>query len=368
VPFRIATVVIVATISLVVAGIVTTNGASGASDASGPSNAPGRVLSVQERPGGGLDVRYLSMGVRGSPVEETAVVWLPPGRRTGDVVAWGHQTTGIADTCAPSAKAEIEVPGRAALLAAGNVVVAPDYEGLGTAGVHPYLVGDSEGRSILDAIRAARSIAGAHGRSAAYGWSQGGHAVLFAGKLAPTYAPDVRLAGVAAIAPVTTVSSLLDGSSPLSQVSGVVAMVTAGYVAAYPDLDPAAVLGEPDQQLSAARRVCDVAGALDGTPTKITTDLTWAEHLDENDPASSPIAVPMMFAQGEDDFLLPLDEAVTAAEQLCAQGSTVQLVRYPATSHASVPQTSLADVMSWIGRRLAGHPTGPCGQREGRAS
>ena len=95
--FRIVAVGIVATTSLVVAGIVTTNGVS---DASGGSDAPGHVLSVHERPGGGFDVQYLSTGVSGGLVEESAVVWLPARKHTGNVVAWAHQTTGIADQCA----------------------------------------------------------------------------------------------------------------------------------------------------------------------------------------------------------------------------------------------------------------------------
>ena len=44
------------------------------------------------------------------------------------------------------------------LVDAGYVVAATDYEGLGTPGVHPYLVGESEGRSVLDAARAARAL------------------------------------------------------------------------------------------------------------------------------------------------------------------------------------------------------------------
>ena len=44
------------------------------------------------------------------------------------------------------------------LLDAGYVVAATDYEGLGTPGLHPFLVGESEGRSVLDAARAAHRV------------------------------------------------------------------------------------------------------------------------------------------------------------------------------------------------------------------
>ncbi|MCU1373859.1 MAG: lipase, partial [Actinomycetia bacterium] len=210
--------------------------------ASGAIDRAGQVADVSARPGGGFDVRYRSQGIDGGLVDERAVVWLPTGERSGDVVAWGHPTTGLADRCAPSREADPDVPGLAALLAAGHIVVAPDYEGLGAPGDHPYLVGASEGRSVLDAIRAARSLGHASGRSAVYGWSQGGHAALFAARLAPTYAPDVRLVGAVAIAPVTDMASLVDGRSPFAREPGFVAMVAAGYVATYPELDASDVV------------------------------------------------------------------------------------------------------------------------------
>lgn len=43
----------------------------------------------------------------------------------------------------------------------------PDYEGLGTPGGHPYLVGPSEGRSVLDVVRAARKLNWHIGKSVA---------------------------------------------------------------------------------------------------------------------------------------------------------------------------------------------------------
>ena len=43
-------------------------------------------------------------------------------------------------------------------LKAGYAVVRTDYEGLGTPGAHPYLIGASEGRAMLDMVRAARKL------------------------------------------------------------------------------------------------------------------------------------------------------------------------------------------------------------------
>ena len=64
-------------------------------------------------------------------------------------------------------------------LKAGFAVVRTDYQGLGTAGAHQYLVGVAEGRSTLDIVRAARKLDKRVGnRLAIAGHSQGGHAAL----------------------------------------------------------------------------------------------------------------------------------------------------------------------------------------------
>jgi acetyl esterase/lipase len=68
----------------------------------------------------------------------------------------------------------------------GYIVTATDYPGLGTAGPHPYLVGISEGRAVLDSVRSARNLTQgeAQKRFAVWGHSQGGQAVLYAAVIA----------------------------------------------------------------------------------------------------------------------------------------------------------------------------------------
>ena len=44
------------------------------------------------------------------------------------------------------------------------VFAATDYEGLGTPGRHPYIVGESEARGTLDIVRAAQQLERSHGR------------------------------------------------------------------------------------------------------------------------------------------------------------------------------------------------------------
>src|SRR5690606_29525644 len=127
-----------------------------------------------------------------------------------------HPTSGVVETCAPSLMPDIAVLiwGLPDILAKGYVVVATDYPGLGTPGIHPYLIGESEGRAVLDSVRAARNLpkSGASERFAVRGHSQGGHTALYTGELATSYAPELKLVGIAAAAPATYLVKLFDAN------------------------------------------------------------------------------------------------------------------------------------------------------------
>lgn len=98
------------------------------------------------------------------------------------VVVWEHGTVGVGDSCAPSNNTinpRFKILADT-LLAAGYVVIAPDYEGLGTRGMHPYLNLSSEAKSALAAVKAAKDHYGnqLNGAWMSIGQSQGGHASL----------------------------------------------------------------------------------------------------------------------------------------------------------------------------------------------
>ena len=106
-------------------------------------------------------IMYVSESLEGEPIVVTGTALVPPGEApTGGrpVLTIAHGTSGIADECAPSkhpAATELSLMGP--FVDAGYLVVLSDYEGLGTPGRHPYLVGDSEGRGVLDGALAAAS-------------------------------------------------------------------------------------------------------------------------------------------------------------------------------------------------------------------
>ena len=97
--------------------------------------------------------------------------------------------------------------------------------------IHPYLIGASEGRAVLDSVRAARDLpdAGASNRFAVWGHSQGGHASLYTGELAASYAPDLKLVGVAAAAPATYLVELFDADKSSSAGKDLTAMTISSW-------------------------------------------------------------------------------------------------------------------------------------------
>jgi hypothetical protein len=129
------------------------------------SHAVGALTRSQPRvgaPDGAVAYRvlYRSQGLHREPIAVSGAVivpWgpAPPGGRP--IVAWAHPTNGIVPACAPSCARVLfeSIQGLPEMLRRGFVVTATDYPGLGTAGPHPYLVGTSEGRAVLDSVRVA---------------------------------------------------------------------------------------------------------------------------------------------------------------------------------------------------------------------
>ncbi|MFM8527003.1 MAG: alpha/beta hydrolase family protein [bacterium] len=188
----------------------------------------GKALRAQAAPQqfqdtyGGATVKkilYKSTDGRNRPVEVSGLLMVPSGTAPPGgwpLITWLHGTTGLADECAPSRDTAEELGGgyiayaNATInnwLEDGYAVVATDYQGLGPPGLHEYLIGTSEGKSALDSVLAARQVNTAIGNKYAIaGHSQGGHAALWATKLARRYLRNHTLVGTVAYAPASQLS------------------------------------------------------------------------------------------------------------------------------------------------------------------
>lgn len=318
---------------------------------------------------------YTTTAADGAPAVASGLVVVPGTGDDHPVVAWAHGTTGYATGCAPSLLEEPFVAGAmpdlSATLAAGWAVVATDYAGLGTAGSQPYLIGEGEGRSVLDAIRAAQQLeAGLGTDTVLWGHSQGGHAALWAGGLAAGYAPELAIVGVAAMAPATDLPALLDGitGSPVGAVFGAFAL--AAYVEAYPEVAPgdyvrpgARIMVESMQQ-----RCLTDPSTLVSLATSIVSDgRVWSqrpgdgelgERAAENVP-TLPIGAPLLLAQGGADSLITARAQDGYVAARCAEGQAIDYRTYPGLDHMGVvtgESPLLPELRAWTADRFAGAP------------
>ncbi|HEY8583255.1 MAG TPA: lipase family protein, partial [Capillimicrobium sp.] len=313
-------------------------------------------------------VLYRSTSVDGRPIAVSGTVAIPKGKapkRGWPVVSWAHGTTGAADICAPSRNPDLQrgMDGEFnGWLKAGHVVARTDYEGLGTPGPHPYLIGESAGRSLVDIVTAAGQLDPRVGRRwAAAGVSQGGHAALWAAAIGERWAPKLELKGVDALAPASHIEEQVAASAALTEPSAlsvIGSLLVSGILAGYPAdfsardmLAPAALellpeveerctteLGSPDSWGGIAPAAILRAGYDRGE---------LARRLRANDPRTLKLRVPALVQQGSADTLVfpAMTDAVVAA--LEASGARVDYRTYPGADHNGVVAAGRADTDRW---------------------
>ncbi|MFU8839367.1 MAG: alpha/beta hydrolase family protein [Nitriliruptoraceae bacterium] len=341
--------------------------------------APGELLRIEPFTRGvpdgvrGWRMLYRSQGHDGQPVAVSGLV-LEPMEDTGPrpMVAIAHGSTGVAEDCAPtlSARPLASLPAVEEALEAGFVVAASDLPGLGTPGPHPYLLGDASAFAVLDAVRAAQDLATVdRDRLAIWGFSQGGHAALFAGEYAPSYAPELPLDGIVAFAPATDLAAIIEhGQGGLLGTLLVVNAVVA-WAEAYDELELDDVLEE-----DSIPTALDLAGrCLDGLSLPASTIRSiqlrsalaslddpgaqaWAPVLDANSP-SGPLPAPLLVLQGAADPFVPpeITEAYVAAR--CADGEDVELRVVTGAEHFTLSWRTADDAVAWTQDRFVGEPT-----------
>lgn len=342
-------------------------------------NQPGSIVSsspvpLHTRGAKGWRVVYRSGGVNGEQIEVSGVVIAPEGEPPAGgwpVVAWAHGTTGIARQCAPSLDPRFErtIPGLEQLIASGHAVAATDYQGLGTPGPHPYLVGTSAAHSVLDSVRAARLVAGAGPRFVVYGHSQGGHAALWTGQLAPSYASDLELLGVAAIAPASELAALLEAdlATPAGKAFAGLALLSWSRIYGA-DLgsviEPRAVAGlelVADNCMNSPLGLLGDAIGIHLLPRDVlradpVQTAPWSAIITDNTPRFIQPGVPVLFAQGTEDTVILPSITRDFARRLCRSDSPAELVQMPG-DHISILNGSADAVTRWISGRFSGTPS-----------
>lgn len=314
-------------------------------------------------------IMYLSESVGGDPIAVTGLASVPTAKAPEGgrpMITIAHGTTGIADECSPSVTDKNAEMGLVeSKVSKEYLVAATDYEGLGTPGRHPYLVGESEGRSTIDAALATGQLPDADPGTelGIVGYSQGGHGALWANQVAAEWAPDLEVVGTFSGAPASEIGVILAAAN---RVKGFGIMVIAGINAAYPDAKLDAILTPEGQEVlksvdeGCVGDVFDAAGAAKGdlfVPDGGQT-APWSDLGKEQDAgAEKTNDAPILLIHSNEDQTVPTFFIDQVEARMCANGQVVQRVDLPTGNHTSAAVPAYDQAMVWMQQLFEGNDT-----------
>ncbi len=320
---------------------------------------------------------YTSRSPEGKRVAVSGSVSVPKGKAPKGgwpVISWAHGTTGTADSCAPTRIRPSSVvapyvayvhPQLEDWIKAGYAVVATDYQGLGTPGPHPYLVGKAEGRSVVDMVSAARQLVPSIGKKYLIaGHSQGGQSSLFAASLADDWAPGLKLKGTVSYAPASHLKTqaellpsltspsglsalatlILKGASTVTAKIKINKLLTPGARALYPQTEQTCL-----PQLAASDSLGGLAPA--DLLKKNADTTTLYDVLDGMNPAVE-IGPPVLLAQGTADTTVFPFFTDQLNGELNDLGDNVDYRTYPGVNHGAIVAAAEDDALDFFERRL----------------
>jgi pimeloyl-ACP methyl ester carboxylesterase len=365
-------------------------------------------------------IAYISSDVNDIPTLATALVVAPLGADVNrKVVAWAHGTTGTAQNNGPSQQENPAVPLNEYFLIGGNsstdygfpaiesfiragyVVVGTDYQGLGGGGRHQYSVALTNGRDVINSVRAVSSeqLGGAGKTAVAIGWSQGGGAVLSMAsdndyiEQNGTASDGIVFKGFVALAPDDLAVDI--GAMPIDQAAADKIMkefldqfsknvndVTHyfmslwGIQAAFPDQlkltdvfteEGAAVLDKilSNKGVHAAADTIhfnfgeNFRSLLRNAPANT---IAWVNAIKNSSVAPVRPIAPVVIYYGTKDTVVPIVMGKLYQEQMCSKGAQIERVQLPGEqSHFTTPGAAEALFVQWIAERFADKPIqNPC--------
>ena len=333
----------------------------------------------QKVPGAAVNLRLLYSSTDGidgeTRIPVSGSLFLPEGippEGGWPLIAWTHGTVGIADICAPSWTGYVPFHQEylKQWLNQGYALVASDYQGLGTAGTHPYLATKPASFNNLDIIRAVQSTDMPISKKVVLiGQSQGAAAAFATAGYAPEYAPELDIRGVVSTGiPYFTPRTIeiIQDTRPNDVVDPML-----GY-----NFLALTLIEQIDANFKASDYVSDAAlstaNAVDTTCHRDVKTLVTERELTYNksfkqDP-SEPLAlafslmgyprldveVPVYIGSGVDDRDTPLRMQANLIKQACAAGAKIQSNIYPGKDHLTVLNHSTVDSIPFVKRAFEG--------------
>jgi hypothetical protein len=341
--------------------------------------SPGTILRTRSVTVTGLGipipVRSTQMLVRstdaqGRPAAVVSTLMMPLTPYVGarPLLSYQPATDSLGDQCNPSytlrTGTEKELPLIALGLLNGWAVVVTDYEGPRSA----FGAGRMAGHATLDGIRAAQRLpsTGLGGTSTPvgmWGYSGGGLATGWATELHPTYAPELRIQGVAAGGTPTdleAVGRFLDGGPA----SGLLLAVAVGLSREYPELLP--LFNDAGRQMAADIGDMCLEQETISYPFRRLSEFTTTpdpfghptvqQVLALNQLGTTAPTAPVYLYHSVVDELVPYAMAEELRSAWCRGGTRVQLHTDLLSEHVTLTATGAPAAIAYLGARFRGTP------------
>ncbi|GAA5069295.1 lipase family protein [Nocardia callitridis] len=336
---------------------------------------PGDVIRSRTVPANGFpgatawQLAYRSTNSQQEPITAVTTVLLPPGGGNRPLVSYQPFVNALGTGCAPSHSlfdgSMQEAPTLNLMLARGWAVAVPDHLGPTSA----YGAAQLGGRLTLDGIRAVQRFAPAGlgaGPVGMTGYSGGGMATGFAAALAPQYAPELSIVGVAQGGVPANIGKLAleVGSSP-NPLFGLGFAATAGLEREYPDtlrldeqLNPKGLALRDRLANACTSEIIDAGANLslaDVFSGSFDVDAATERVLHENSLETFPgvATAPVYEWHGADDVVSP-DSVRQLAGRYCAAGTPVQLDMIPGADHGAAMVQGAPRAFQYLADRFAG--------------
>ena len=306
-------------------------------------------------------ILYHSRNANGEDVAVSAVVLVPDGKPPASgwpVIAWAHEFRGAARPCAPSLMKNLGVGPVLAMYAnLGYAVVATDYAGLGADSGKTVVDMQSNALDVIYSVPAARAAVTQIGpKWIAVGPFQG---ALAAVAVAESEVRDPNYLGSVATLRVADAQEayrrFAQGSS-----DRMLLVLASTIKALYPEFLVSDML--KDEALPAYQRVTQTCGG--ATEPELTSEMLkpgWEnnqfvkEFFSRNTPGQKRAHSPLLVISGEADPAILAEISEKTVARMCKQGSRILFLKYPNVDASSVMEASVAEQISWIKARFAGH-------------
>lgn len=347
--------------------------------------SPGDVLKFRPKPpnlyfpGSAVwEVLFRTTDSVGKPIAANTTYILPPNHeQDGPLTSYQHIINSLGHKCKLATElytADLttqirEAPGLNIALARGWAVALPDHLGPRMA----YGAAKLGGQITLDGIRAVQSIPEfevTNSKVALGGYSGGGMATAWAAALAPTYAPEIDIVGVAHGGTPMNLRKMGEALGVNPHPAFGLAMAAAiGLEREYPErISVTSQLNAQGHELqSRIGNGCTneimfwglgrSAGQMTDNVDFMNDPEAWGV-LDENSLELYPgiPTAPIFEWHSPTDVLIPVDAITRTTARYCAAGTYVHTLLTPSPDHLSAAALGLPEALDWIDARFRGVP------------